>query len=39
VLHDGRVVRSGGAQLAREIEQTGYDPILGASASATAGAV
>ncbi len=39
VLHDGRVVRSGGAQLAREIEQTGYDPILGATASATAGAV
>jgi Fe-S cluster assembly ATP-binding protein len=39
VLHDGRVVRSGGAQLAREIEQTGYDPILGAAASATAGAV
>jgi len=38
VLHDGRVVRSGGAQLAREIEQTGYDPILGAAA-ATAGAV
>ncbi len=39
VLHDGRVVRSGGAQLAREIEQTGYDPILGAAASATAAAV
>ena len=35
VLHDGRVVRSGGAQLAREIEVTGYDPILGAT---TAGA-
>jgi Fe-S cluster assembly ATP-binding protein len=39
VLHDGRVVRSGGAQLAREIEQTGYDPILGQAASAAAGAV
>jgi Fe-S cluster assembly ATP-binding protein len=39
VLHDGRVVRSGGAQLAREIEHTGYDPILGATASATANAV
>jgi Fe-S cluster assembly ATP-binding protein len=35
VLHDGRVVRSGGSTLAREIEQTGYDPILGAT---TAGA-
>ena len=34
VLHDGRVVRSGGAQLAREIEVTGYDPILGATAGA-----
>ena len=34
VLHDGRVVRSGGAQLAREIEQTGYDPILGVAAGA-----
>jgi Fe-S cluster assembly ATPase SufC len=34
VLHDGRVVRSGGAQLAREIEQAGYDPILGVAAGA-----
>ena len=34
VLHDGRVVRSGGAQLAREIEHTGYDPILGVAAGA-----
>jgi Fe-S cluster assembly ATP-binding protein len=34
VLHDGRVVTSGGAQLAREIEQTGYDPILGVAAGA-----
>jgi Fe-S cluster assembly ATP-binding protein len=39
VLHNGRVVRSGGAQLAREIEHTGYDPILGQAATATAGAV
>jgi Fe-S cluster assembly ATP-binding protein len=36
VLHDGRVVRSGGAQLAREIENTGYDPILGATAAGAA---
>jgi Fe-S cluster assembly ATP-binding protein len=34
VLHDGRVVKSGGAQLAREIEETGYDPILGVAAGA-----
>jgi Fe-S cluster assembly ATP-binding protein len=34
VLHDGRVVKSGGAQLAREIETTGYDPILGVAAGA-----
>ena len=34
VFHGGRVVRSGGAQLAREIEKTGYDPILGAAAGA-----
>jgi Fe-S cluster assembly ATP-binding protein len=39
VLHNGRVVRSGGAQLAREIEHTGYDPILGQAATATAGTV
>ena len=36
VLHDGRVVRSGGAQLAREIEHTGYDPILGVTAAGAA---
>jgi len=34
VLHDGRVVKSGGAQLAREIEEGGYDPILGVAAGA-----
>ncbi|HZS14135.1 MAG TPA: Fe-S cluster assembly ATPase SufC [Candidatus Dormibacteraeota bacterium] len=34
VLHDGRVVKSGGADLAREIEHTGYDPILGVAAGA-----
>jgi len=34
VLHDGRVVRSGGATLAREIEHGGYDPILGVAAGA-----
>jgi Fe-S cluster assembly ATP-binding protein len=34
VLHAGRVVKSGGAQLAREIEKTGYDPILGVAAGA-----
>jgi Fe-S cluster assembly ATP-binding protein len=34
VLHDGRVVKSGGASLAREIEKTGYDPILGVAAGA-----
>ncbi|MYA19328.1 MAG: Fe-S cluster assembly ATPase SufC [Chloroflexi bacterium] len=28
VLFDGRIVRSGGAQLAHEIESGGYDPIL-----------
>jgi len=36
VLHDGRVVRSGGASLAREIEHTGYDPILGVTAAGAA---
>src|SRR5439155_21394282 len=28
VLVDGRIVRSGGYDLARQIETTGYDPIL-----------
>jgi Fe-S cluster assembly ATPase SufC len=35
VLHRGRVVVSGGHDLARRIESDGYDPILGAG---TAGA-
>ncbi|MBV9099719.1 MAG: Fe-S cluster assembly ATPase SufC [Candidatus Dormibacteraeota bacterium] len=38
VLHDGRVVTSGGADLAQRIERDGYEPILGVAA-ATAGAV
>jgi len=29
VLHDGRVIRSGGAELANEIEAGGYEPIVG----------
>ena len=36
VLHDGRVVTSGGADLARQIEREGYEPILGAAAAVTA---
>ncbi|MFZ0129740.1 MAG: Fe-S cluster assembly ATPase SufC [Candidatus Dormiibacterota bacterium] len=36
VLHDGRVVTSGGADLARKIEREGYEPILGTAAAATA---
>jgi Fe-S cluster assembly ATP-binding protein len=36
VLHDGRVVTSGGADLAREIEREGYEPLLGTAAAATA---
>ena len=34
VLHDGRVVTSGGAELAQRIEREGYEPILGAAAAA-----
>jgi Fe-S cluster assembly ATP-binding protein len=34
VLHDGRVVTSGGAELAQRIERGGYEPILGAAAAA-----
>jgi Fe-S cluster assembly ATP-binding protein len=34
VLHDGRVVTSGGAELAQRIERDGYEPILGAAAAA-----
>jgi Fe-S cluster assembly ATP-binding protein len=33
VLHNGRVVASGGHELARRIESEGYDPILGAAAA------
>ena len=29
VLYDGRVVTSGGAELAQRIERDGYEPILG----------
>ena len=36
VLHRGRVVVSGGHDLARRIEADGYDPILGAGAAAAA---
>jgi Fe-S cluster assembly ATP-binding protein len=38
VLVDGRIVRSGGPELAHHIESEGYDPILqelGAAAAAT----
>jgi Fe-S cluster assembly ATP-binding protein len=34
VLHQGRVVTSGGAELARQIEREGYEPILGTGAVA-----
>jgi Fe-S cluster assembly ATP-binding protein len=34
VLHQGQVVLSGGADLARQIEATGYEPIIGAYAPA-----
>lgn len=34
VLHDGRVVTSGGADLAQRIERDGYEPILGVAAAA-----
>ena len=36
VLHRGRVVVSGGHDLARRIEADGYDPILGAGAGTAA---
>jgi Fe-S cluster assembly ATP-binding protein len=36
VLHDGRVVTSGGPDLARQIEREGYEPILGTAVAATA---
>jgi Fe-S cluster assembly ATP-binding protein len=34
VLHAGRVVTSGGADLAKRIEREGYEPILGTAAAA-----
>jgi Fe-S cluster assembly ATP-binding protein len=34
VLHDGRVVTSGGAELAQRIERDGYEPLLAAAAAA-----
>jgi len=34
VLHAGRVITSGGAELAQRIERGGYEPILGAAAAA-----
>ena len=33
ILHHGRIVQSGGADLAHRIEESGYDPILGAAAA------
>ena len=36
VLHQGRIVTSGGAELARQIERDGYEPLLGTSATAAA---
>lgn len=36
VLHNGQIVESGGADLARKIETSGYDPILGAAARTAA---
>jgi Fe-S cluster assembly ATP-binding protein len=29
VLHDGRVVASGGPELAKQIERSGYEPVIG----------
>ena len=37
VMHDGRVVTSGGPDLAQRIEREGYEPILGTAAAQTAG--
>jgi Fe-S cluster assembly ATP-binding protein len=34
ILHQGRVVTSGGPELAREIEREGYEPIIGPVAAA-----
>jgi Fe-S cluster assembly ATP-binding protein len=38
VLHAGRVVTSGGADLAKRIEREGYEPILGTAVAAAASA-
>jgi Fe-S cluster assembly ATP-binding protein len=32
VLHNGRVIRSGGPELARQIEESGYEPVIGEAA-------
>ena len=37
VMHDGRVVTSGGPDLAQRIEREGYEPILGTAAAQAAG--
>jgi Fe-S cluster assembly ATP-binding protein len=37
VLHQGRVVTSGGYELARRIERDGYEPILGTAVAEPAG--
>jgi Fe-S cluster assembly ATP-binding protein len=34
VLHEGRVIRSGGAELAQQIETAGYEPIIGTAVAA-----
>ncbi|MDZ4278240.1 MAG: Fe-S cluster assembly ATPase SufC [Dehalococcoidia bacterium] len=39
VLYDGRIVKTGGPQLAHELEEKGYDWIIEEFAPATAGAV
>jgi Fe-S cluster assembly ATP-binding protein len=39
VMHQGRVVASGGHDLAHRIESGGYDPVLGTAAGVTAGAI
>ena len=38
VMHQGRVVASGGHDLAHRIEREGYDPVLGTTATVAAGA-
>jgi Fe-S cluster assembly ATP-binding protein len=34
VLHQGRVITSGGPELAQQIERDGYEPIIGPAAVA-----